>query len=95
VWTSDPRDTSHVVLPAGVLALAEILAQHAHDVWAAARWREGWRFGEKRDEQLKHTPNMVPYHQLPSQEQQYDRDLALETLKLLTVLGYKLEEAQP
>ena len=90
MWVPEPRDTSKVQLPAEVLELAEELAAHAHDVWAAGRWREGWRFGETRDDHKKQTPNMVPYAALPAAEQKYDRSLSLETLRLLALKGYRL-----
>jgi len=47
--------------------------------------RDGWTY----DEAKKH-PCLVPYEQLPESEKAYDRDTALETLKLILALGFKI-----
>ena len=36
----------------------------------------------------KRTPLLVPYEALPESEKMYDRNTALETLKLIVKLGY-------
>ena len=33
---------------------------------------------------------LVPYDELPESEKEYDRNTAIETLKLITKLGYKI-----
>ena len=93
-YRPQPKDLDHVQLPKGFEALREAIAEHAHDTWAQERQSEGWTFGPKRDDQLLETPDMVPYTQLPESEKQYDRIMAENTLKLLTVLGYKIEKEE-
>ena len=39
---------------------------------------------------LKQNPDMVPYSQLPDSEKEYDRQMAIKTIKLLIKLGYDL-----
>jgi hypothetical protein len=85
-------DLKHVELPNGYDELREAIAENAHDMWALERQSEGWTFGPKRDDSKLETPDMVPYAQLPESEKQYDRNMAEDTLKLLTALGYKIEK---
>ena len=87
-----PVDTSGIELPAELLKLTETVAENVHDVWAAGRIAEGWTFGEKRDDVQKLHPCLVPYSELPESEKEYDRKTALDTLKLITALGYRIEK---
>lgn len=54
----------------------ETIAGLNHDVWSAKRAAEGWRYGEKRDDDLKLHPCLVAYAHLPESEKAYDRDTA-------------------
>lgn len=83
-------DTSDVKLSADLLELTEALARHAHAVWMRRRLEEGWRFGPVRDDARREHPCLVPYGRLPDSEQQYDRNAALETLKAIVALGYRI-----
>ena len=83
-----PIDVSAVVLPEELEALTEKLAENAHEVWAAGRVAEGWTYGEKRDDVAKKHPCLVPYDQLPESEKEYDRNAAMNTLKLVVAYGY-------
>ena len=87
-----PIDTRGVGLPADLLELCERLAENAHDVWARQRMSEGWVFGPRRDNILKHHPCLVPYADLPESEKEYDRATALETIKAILVLGYRIKK---
>lgn len=86
-----PVDTSDVVLSEELLALREEIAKNVHEVWAKGRISEGWTYGEKRDNALKTTPCLVPYDELPESEKDYDRNTAMETIRLILKLGYKIE----
>ena len=85
-----PIDTRDVVLNRELLELTERIAENVHEVWAAGRIREGWMYGETRDDLLKKTPCLVPYSQLPEEEKVFDRNTALETLKLIVKLGFDI-----
>ena len=89
-----PIDTGKIELSDELLTLTERIAENVHDVWAASRIAEGWTYGEKRDDQLKQTPCLVAYSDLPEAEKEYDRNTALGTLKLVIALGYKIEKAE-
>lgn len=85
-----PVDTTDVVLPDELLVLTEQIAENVHDVWALSRLQEGWTYGNVRDSVAKTTPCLVPYNELPEGEKAYDRNTALETLRLITKLGYQI-----
>jgi hypothetical protein len=88
-----PRDTSGVKLPREIRELTELLAKNAHENWARQRIAEGWRWGPQRDDERKHHPMLVPYEQLPESEKEYDRKIAMETIKTILALGYRIEKA--
>lgn len=87
-----PADTSEVELPQKLAELTEKMAQNVHEVWAAARIAEGWAYGPNRNDGLKQHPCLVPYDELPDSERDYDRHTAIETLKLIISLGYKIDK---
>ena len=83
-----PIETTDIVLSDDLLSLSEALAKNVHEVWAKNRIAEGWVYGPIRDSELRTTPCLVPYEQLPENEKEYDRNTAIETLKLVSKLGY-------
>ncbi len=93
-YNPTPIDTSEIVLPEELSALTEKLAENTHDIWSAGRIKEGWTFGEKRDDTKKEHPCLVPYDQLPESEKLYDRKTSIEALKLIISMGYKIEKAE-
>ena len=56
------------------------------------RVKEGWTYGKTRNDELKQHPCLVPYGDLSDSEKEYDRNTAMETLKLIMKLGYKIEK---
>ena len=92
MYKPDPIDTSDIVIPEGLMELTEKIAENVHENWAAGRIAEGWTYGEKRDGNKKTTPCLVPYSELPESEKEYDRNTAIQTIKLIVALGYKLEK---
>jgi hypothetical protein len=87
-----PLVTSEVELPKELMDLTERLAENTHDIWARQRIAEGWKFGQKRNDNSKEHPDLVPYDKLPDAEKEYDRLTAMETLKAIVLLGYKIEK---
>jgi len=75
----------------GALAnrLTELLARNNHDIWAQKRLAEGWTCGPRNDA-LKQNPCLVPYEELPESEKEYDRQTAIQTLKTIVALGYRI-----
>jgi len=73
--------------------LTELLARNTHENWARQRLADGWRHGPKRDDARKEHPGLVPYESLSEEEKNYDRRTAIETLKTIVALGYRIVKA--
>lgn len=91
-YTPTPIDTSDVKLDGGILELCELIAKNTHDVWSLGRINEGWTYGEARNDEKKHHPCLIPYEELSESEKEYDRSTAMEALKLIVKLGYRIEK---
>ena len=85
-----PADTSAVSLPVQLRELTERLAANAHAVWARRKLADGWTYGPVHDAAARKHPDLVPYDELPEDKKAYDRDTALETIKLILSLGYTI-----
>ena len=94
VYIPRPEDTSDVVLPEGITAMTEELAEHIHNVWSRRRLDEEWHYGEIRDDVRKIHPCLKPYSFLSDEEKSYDRETALATLRLITKLGFDITPEQ-
>jgi class 3 adenylate cyclase/tetratricopeptide (TPR) repeat protein len=86
-----PLDTRTITLPTEIVELTEQLARNTHENWARQRISDGWRYGPVHNDARKEHPGLVPYEELSETEKQYDRTTALETLKTIMLLGYRLE----
>lgn len=89
-YQPQPIDTSAINLSPDILQLTEQLAENTHNHWAQQRLQEGWQYGLERDDTDKTHPCLIPYAQLPESEKAYDRNTAMETLKAMLALGYKI-----
>jgi class 3 adenylate cyclase len=89
-YSPDPLHTAHIRLPRELMELREILAENVHDMWAGQRIVEGWVYGPERDDQSRTHPCLVRYDQLPESEKEYDRETAVETLRAVLALGYRI-----
>lgn len=87
-----PVNTDDVDLPKDILNLCEQLAKNTHDVWAKSRMEQGWTYGTTRNDAKKETPCLVAYDNLSENEKEYDRNTAIETLKLIIKLGYVIRK---
>ncbi len=92
MYEPKPINTEGVELPSELYELCEKIAENVHDIWARGRIADGWTYGERRDDEKKTTPCLLPYGDLPESEKAYDRNTAFETLKLIVTLGYKVEK---
>ena len=61
MYQPKPIDTGDIRLTEDLGSLCEKLARNVHEVWAQGRIREGWIYGEHRDDATKQTPCLVPY----------------------------------
>ena len=87
-YEPNPQDLSDVELEDELIELREAIAENAHEVWARDRKFEGWTYGPNRDDEHKLHPDMMPYHLLPESEKNYDRQMAISTIKLVKKLGW-------
>ena len=78
-------------LPALRRIIGERLDKTGHENWARQRMDDGWKYGPKRDDARKEHPSLVPYEKLSEEEKQYDRRTAMETLKTILSLGYRID----
>lgn len=89
-YIPQPINTKDVVLPKELIPLAEEIAKNVHDVWSEGRIKDGWKYGEERNDAEKLHPCLVPYEELTEAEKEYDRNTSQETLKLIMKLGFKI-----
>ncbi len=89
-YEPQPINLEEIQLTDELLELREAIAENAHDVWANARIKEGWTFGPERDDTHKKHPDLIPYSALPDSEKEYDRIMALDTIKLVKKLGFEI-----
>lgn len=92
MYEPKPMDTSNIQLSNELMQLVEELAKNVHDVWAKGRIAEGWKYGEEKNSVEKTTPLLVPYNELEENEKEYDRNTAIETLKIILKLGYQISK---
>lgn len=92
MYIPQPIDTTDVVLPEELEQLVEEMSKNVHDVWAETRIKQGWTYGEQRNDELKTHPCLIPYEDLPDEEKEYDRNTSIGTLKLIMKLGFKISQ---
>ena len=91
-YNPNPIVVSDIILPKDLMELSETIAKNVHDIWAQNRIKEGWSYGPERNDELKQTPCLVPYEDLPEEEKDYDRNTVLSTLKLIYKLGFEIKK---
>lgn len=89
-YNPQPINVEDIDLDADLEDLTEAIAENAHDIWARARMNDGWTYGPVRDDDKKQHPDLVPYAQLPDSEKDYDRLMAMNTLRLVRRLGFAI-----
>lgn len=91
-YIPNPINIEDVVLPKEIEELTEYIAENAHEEWAKDKIKKGWTFGPKRNVVLKQSFDLVPYCELLDSEKEYDRKMAMNTLKVLYKMGYTIEK---
>ena len=87
-----PLDFDDVEIEPELLELREAIAENAHEVWAKTRKDQGWAYRSERDDAKKLHPDMIPDNLLPESEKEYDRQMAINTIKLVKKLGWELKK---
>lgn len=66
-----------------VMRNRELTAERSHDLWVERMRAEGWTYGEAKDFDRKTHPTMLPFGQLPAEQQLKDR-LFIAIVRALT-----------
>lgn len=90
IYEPSPIGLDDVELSDDLAELQEAIAENAHEVWAKNRRDQEWSYGPERNDQKKETPDMIPYCNLPESEKLYDREMAINTIKLVKKLGWNI-----
>lgn len=91
-YVPDPQNTEDIELSEELTQLTEEMARNVHEVWSAGRIKDGWTYGQTRNDSLKTHPCLVPYEELSESEREYDRQTATQTLKLIIKLGFEINK---
>ena len=89
-----PMDLSDIHLPDSLCELTEAIAENTHEVWSQRRLEEGWTYGPIRDEKAMKHPGLLPYSDLSEREKDYDRATAMNAIKMMVKLGFKIEKGE-
>lgn len=92
-----PIDVSDIELDPELEEITEAISETAHEIWSQDRKREGWKYGPVRkqvtlDDGTKdwQNPDLIPYNMLPDLEKEYDRKMAMNTIRLVELLGFRI-----
>lgn len=83
----------HIELDDDLRRMTDLIAKHAHDLWAQQRLSDGWTWGETRCDINKKHPCLVPYEELPDSEKIYDIQAAMGIIKAMMALGYVIRKS--
>ena len=89
-YIPNPINVDEVVLPKEIEELTEYIAENTHEEWAKQRIKEGWTFAPKTNKKLKQSFDLVPYCELLDSEKEYDRKMAMNTLRVLYKYRYRI-----
>lgn len=87
-----PINVDGVTFPDELAQLTEYLAENNHEEWAKLRMSEGWTYAPVTNKALKQNRDLLPYCELIDSEKEYDRKMAMNTLRLLYKLGCRIEK---
>ena len=90
-----PIDVSTVSLPHFAMEMHQQFAQNLHELWAMRKIDAGWSWGDRRNENLKTHHCLTSFEKLPSDEQNYNVSLSLDTMKTIEALGYHMIKDKP
>lgn len=91
-YSPAPLNLDNVTLPEELDELTEAIAENTHEVWSRGRMDEGWTYGAERDDDARKHPDLLPYSSLSEGEKDFDRATAMNAIKLIVKLGYRIEK---
>ena len=89
-YIPQPIDVDDVVLPKEIADLTEYIAENTHEEWAMQRIKEGYKYAPKTNKKRLENADLIPYCELLDSEKEYDRKMAMNTLRVLYKLGYEI-----
>ncbi len=90
MYVPKPEDTTDIILSKEIMDMTEIIARNTHENWAKNKMDEGWVYGEYLDDEKRTHPCITEYENLSEDDKDYDRITAMEAIKLLIKMGYKI-----
>lgn len=91
-YMPNPILVDDVTLPETLNDLTEYIAENAHEEWAKQRIKEGYTYAPKSNKLKKQNQDLIPYCELTDSEKDYDRKMAMHTLKVLYKLGFEIRK---
>jgi len=70
----------------------DILAEMEHNRWCAERWIVGWKYSEIKNKDKKESPVLLPYHAIPDEEKNKDKEFIRYMTKILGKLNFVLKK---
>ncbi|AWX31711.1 RyR domain-containing protein [Methanosphaera sp. BMS] len=68
----------------------EYLARREHDAWYKLRINLGWKYGKKRDDNLKTNPNLVPWKELDDKHKNTNKNTFSHLPQMCDEIGLKI-----
>lgn len=90
-YEPNPVDTRGERLPASLVPLVDLMANHSHDVWARNLIDKGWQWAHERDNDKKLHPQLIAWSQMSDSDKKYDRDSATQSLLVIQSMGYNVK----
>ncbi|WP_432837918.1 RyR domain-containing protein [Dactylosporangium sp. CA-092794] len=75
--------------------LLDVLAEHEHERWMDESTKQGWTWGEQRDNTAKRHPSLIPWEKLSEAEQEKDRAAVREIDDVLADCGLQIVRFAP
>lgn len=67
------------------------MASLEHSLWRQAKQADGWTYGEKRDDQQRTHPDLLPWEDLPAGEREKNYAMLRQLPALLARIGFQIE----
>ena len=68
----------------------ELLAEAEHKGWMEQKRRNGWDYGEQRDDKKKIHNTLIPYKELREEDKEKDRNAVRSYTEIVKIADYKI-----